>query len=109
MVVARIWTFNVKPGRMAGFMEWIAENIREPKRLDDSDLSIRVFRRSVAGDGTGKIDAVAKYENTGAAGSAADRLHAEPDYQRIVAHGAAADAPALRISCRLLSEITPIV
>ncbi|MEZ4570051.1 MAG: hypothetical protein R2849_06935 [Thermomicrobiales bacterium] len=65
MVVARIWTFDVKPGRMASCMEWIAENIREPRRLDDSDLLIRVFRRSVAGDGTGKIDAVAKYENTG--------------------------------------------
>ncbi len=107
MVVAQVWTFRVKPGQMADFMGWISENIRASKRLDGSDLSIRVFRRSVSGDQTGLIDVMAEYETMAAAGAATDLLVAEPDYQQIMARGAAEDAPATMISCQLLTDITP--
>jgi hypothetical protein len=107
MTVAQVWTFRVKPGRMVNFMGWIGENIRASKRLDGSDLSIRVFRRSVSGDQTGLIDVMAEYENMAAAGPATNLLVSEPNYQQVMARGAAEDAPATMISCRLLTDITP--
>jgi hypothetical protein len=104
MSVIAVFKYEIKPGRLAEFMKKLAEAADAKFASPVMPKSIRMFRSTVPGPGSGVILMI-EYADMAAYGARTAFEDANPEWRRLFEP--ARDSPETLVSVELLTEISP--
>ena len=105
MPVVEILTFEVKPGRMAEFVDEVRQLRGILERVDTGLTSVRLLRVVVAGPDSGRVALMVENTDLAAWGQSLENESVDPEEQALGARLYGPDSPVTQVRRELLREV----